>query len=309
MGDPTKQPFPARAMLAAMRPSQWTKNAVVLAAGIFALWDQTQALGWRAGLRVIPAAFVFCLVSSAIYILNDIRDLEADRTHPLKRHRPIAAGRLTVAAAWTLSLVLLAVALAGATWLSKEFLGVIVTYIVLQIAYSWGLKRVALVDVFMIASGFVLRALAGAVVLDVLISPWLLICTFLLALFLGLCKRRDELVKLADAATGHRQILDEYSPYLLDQMIAVVTASTLMAYALYTMADETIQKFNTAQLHLTIPFVIYGIFRYLYLIHRKEQGGNPSLTLLTDRPLLINILLWTTTVILIIYWSRLAHIF
>lgn len=297
MGDPTKQPFPARAMLAAMRPSQWTKNAVVLAAGIFALWDQTQALGWRGGLRVIPAAFVFCLVSSAIYILNDIRDLEADRTHPLKRHRPIAAGRLTIAAAWTLSLVLLAVALAGATWLSKAFLGVIVTYIVLQIAYSWGLKRVALVDVFMIASGFVLRALAGAVVLDVLISPWLLICTFLLALFLGLCKRRHEKVNLEAGGHAQRKSLGDYDERLLDQLISISAGATLISYSIYTLWPETVEKFGTAALGFTIPFVAFGIFRYLDLAYRQSKGDRPDKILLTDLPILLTVALYGLTVI------------
>jgi 4-hydroxybenzoate polyprenyltransferase len=292
-------------IVTSLRPKQWTKNLVIFAGLVF-----SASLFNVPSLLTAMAAFaVFCLLSSAVYLINDICDVERDRIHPVKCKRPIAAGLLSPRVATITAALILVVALSAAWALDRGFFIVCLVYLLLFLSYSLYLKNIVILDVLLIAVGFVLRAIAGAVVIDVRISAWLLVCTILLALFLGLCKRRDELVKLADAATGHRQILDEYSPYLLDQMIAVVTASTLMAYALYTMADETIQKFDTAQLHLTIPFVIYGIFRYLYLIHRKEQGGNPSLTLLTDRPLLINILLWTTTVILIIYWSRLAHIF
>ncbi len=292
-------------IIISLRPKQWTKNLVIFAGLVFSgSLFQVPSL-----LPAIGAFAVFCLLSSAVYLINDVCDMGRDRLHPVKCKRPIAAGLLSPRAAMTTAALITLAALSAAWMLGPGFAVVCLVYLLLFLSYSMFLKNIVILDVLLIAVGFVLRAIAGAVVINVRISSWLLVCTILLALFLGLCKRRDELVKLADAATGHRRILDEYSPYLLDQMIAVVTASTLMAYALYTMADETIQKFNTTHLHLTIPFVIYGIFRYLYLIHRKEHGGNPSLTLLTDRPLLINILLWTITVILIIYWSRLANFF
>lgn len=290
-------------IITSMRPKQWTKNLVIFAGLVF-----SASLFHVPSLLTALAAFaVFCLLSSAVYLINDICDLERDQIHPVKCKRPIAARLLSPRAAMAAAAVITLAAMAAAWLLGPPFAMVCLIYILLFLSYSLVLKNIVILDVLLIAVGFVLRAIAGAVVIEVRISAWLLVCTILLALFLGLCKRRDELVKLAGTATKHRRILNEYSPYLLDQMIAVVTASTLMAYALYTMAEETINKFNTSQLHLTIPFVIYGIFRYLYLIHQKDHGGNPSLTLLTDRPLLINTLLWTITVILIIYWSRLAN--
>jgi len=288
-----------------LRPRQWTKNLVVFAGLLFS----ANLFHVPSLLTALAAFAVFCLLSSTVYLINDVCDIERDRVHPVKRRRPIAAGLLSPGAALTTAAVTTIAALTAAWVLGREFALVGLAYLALFLAYSLFLKNIVILDVLLIAVGFVLRAIAGAVVIGAEISNWLLVCTILLALFLGLCKRRDELMKLAGDATGHRQILDEYSPYLLDQMIAVVTASTLMAYTLYTMDEATMAKFNTPHLDLTIPFVIYGIFRYLYLIHRKEQGGNPSLTLLTDRPLLINILLWTIAVTLIIYWSRLAYYF
>ncbi len=294
-----------KSITTSLRPKQWTKNLVIFAGLLFSasLFDLPQLL------TAMAAFAVFCLLSSSVYLINDVCDMEQDRIHPVKRQRPIASGLVSPMAAIATAVGLSLGAMASAWLLEPLFALVCGVYLVLFLSYSMWLKNIVILDVLIIAIGFVLRAIAGAVVIGVRISAWLLVCTILLALFLGLCKRRDELVKLAGTANEHRRILDEYSPYLLDQMIAVVTASTLMAYALYTMADETIAKFNTTQLHLTIPFVIYGIFRYLYLIHRKDQGGNPSLTLLTDMPLLANILLWTVTVVLIIYWSRLTYSF
>jgi 4-hydroxybenzoate polyprenyltransferase len=178
---------------------------------------------------------------------------------------------------------------------------VVLAYFLLQMAYSFYLKHIVILDIFALASGFLLRVIAGAVVINVEISSWLLICTILLSLFLGLSKRRYELVVIGENAQNHRKVLGEYSPYLLDQMISVVTASTVVAYSLYTMSDETIEKFGTKHLIFTIPFVLYGIFRYLYLIHKKEAGGNPENTLVTDRPLMIAVLLWAVTVGIILY--------
>ena len=221
-----------------------------------------------------------------MYLINDIADRDSDRQHPLKARRPIASGALPVPAALMSAVVLGGFALAGAFALGLTFFAVAAAYLALLALYSGPLKHIVIIDVLTIAIGFVLRAVAGAVAVDVSISQWLLVCTILLALFISLAKRRHELVLLADGAVSHRPILGEYSPYLLDQMIAVVTASTLIAYVFYTISPETEQKFGTHWLGLTMPFPLYGIFRYLYLVHQREGGGSPADLLLTDRPLL-----------------------
>ena len=249
----------------------------------------------------VAAFFIFCLLSSAIYIINDIKDVERDRNHPIKCTRPIAAGDISIQAAAVAAAGISAFALLSAFLLDVGFGVVSLIYFVLLFAYSFWLKHIVILDVLTLAIGFVLRAIGGAEAVDVEFSSWLLLCTILLALFLGLSKRRHELVLLGDNAQSHRKILEEYSPYLLDQMIGVVTASTLMAYALYTMADETIQKFGTSYMILTVPFVIYGIFRYLYLVHQKEEGGNPTSILISDKPILINVVLWGIVSAILIY--------
>jgi 4-hydroxybenzoate polyprenyltransferase len=236
-----------------------------------------------------------------VYLINDIADRDADRRHPVKMHRPIASGALPVRVAAGAALVLSAGSLSAAFLLRPMFGLVAVVYLALLALYSGPLKHIVIIDVLTIAIGFVLRAAAGAVAIDVPISHWLYVLTILLALFLALSKRRHELVLLADQATGHRRILEEYSPYLLDQMISVVTASTLLAYAFYTVSPETVAKFGTDRLGLTLPFPLYGIFRYLYLVHQKEGGGSPAEMLLTDRPLLVCVALWAVTVAAIIY--------
>lgn len=285
-----------RALLVSLRPHQWTKNLVVLAALAFSkhLFDGDAVM--RAGV----AFAVFCGLSGAVYLVNDLTDLERDRLHPLKRSRPIASGALGVPAARVAVACLVALGLPAAWVLGPGFFVCALAYLALNLAYSFGLKEVVILDVLAIAIGFVVRAVAGALAIQVVFSDWLLVCTILLALFLALAKRRHELVTLGDAA-GHRRILSEYTPYLLDQMIAVVTASCLTAYAFYTLAPETVEKYRTERLALTIPFVIYGIFRYLYLVHRKEQGGSPSDLLLADRPLLAAVALWAVAVVLIVY--------
>jgi 4-hydroxybenzoate polyprenyltransferase len=251
------------------------------------------------------AAFlVFCGLSGAVYLLNDVADRDKDRLHPDKRSRPIAAGRLAPAHAVAAAVILIAAGLAAALWLSRPFALAAVAYVGLLSAYSAWLKHVVIVDVLVVALGFVLRAVAGAVAVGVAISGWLLICTILLALFLALGKRRHEVLTLEAGAARHRPILAEYSAGLLDQMIAVVTASTVTAYALYTMSPETVAKFHTTLLPVTLPFVLYGIFRYLYLLYRHQLGGNPSDVVLHDRALLVNTLAWLAIVLLIIYWSR-----
>jgi 4-hydroxybenzoate polyprenyltransferase len=294
-------------LLRSLRPHQWTKNLLVFAGLVFAGADQSQTERFkgitesRAVLMAVAAFAVFCALSSVVYLINDVMDRESDRRHPLKRTRPIAAGDVSVRLALGTASVLAAVALVAAFALGSRFGLVSSGYLALQTLYSGPLKHIVILDVLTIAIGFVLRAVGGAVVLDVVISHWLFVCTILLALFIALAKRRHELVLLADGATSHRPILGEYSAYLLDQMIAVVTASTLIAYIFYTISPETEQKFGTSWLGLTIPFPIYGIFRYLYLVHRREGGGSPADLLLNDRPLLACVALWGLAVVLLIY--------
>lgn len=275
-----------------MRPRQWTKNLLVFAALIF-----SRNLFNLALTRDVACAFIiFCLLSGSVYILNDLIDLQADRAHPKKSTRPLASGRLRPRAAAAAGVVMVIVSLAAAFRLNNVFAFTALGYFILQIAYSLLLKHVVIIDVLAVAVGFVLRAIAGAEVIGVPISSWLLICTILLALFLSLGKRRHELLLLENNAVHHRKILYEYSPGLLDQMISVVTASTVVAYALYTMSADTIAKFHTDNLKYTIPFVLYGIFRYLYLIHQRSEGGSPERILFDDKPLLINIVLYLAAV-------------
>jgi 4-hydroxybenzoate polyprenyltransferase len=287
-------------LFASLRPGQWTKNLLVFAGLIFAQGLHRPA---QVG-RVMLAFVIFCALSGSMYLINDVADAERDRSHPRKRHRPIASGRLSPGTAIGVAILLIGLAFGGAFALSWRLGMVAVAYAGLLTVYSAGLKHVVIVDALMIAAGFVLRALAGVVVIDAEFSHWLLLCTILLALFLTFGKRRHELLLLEGGAADHRPILSEYSPQLLDQMIAVVTASTLMAYALYTISPETTAKLGTTHLPLTIPFVLYGIFRYLYILYRHDLGGNPSEHLLTDRALLVVVGLWGATVVLILYVTR-----
>lgn len=280
-----------------LRPKHWMKNFFVFAGLLFS----QNIFNLPLLFKVIFAFLVFCLLSSSVYILNDLTDLEEDRRHPVKSRRPLASGRFKVSHAILALIVLIPFLLGISYYLSLSFFLVALTYFLLQLAYSFSLKHIVILDVFAIACGFALRVVAGAVIIDVEISSWLLICTILLALFLGFSKRRHELVVLEEGAQEQRKVLTDYSPYLLDQMISVVTASTVVSYALYTMSKETIEKFGTRNLIFTIPFVLYGIFRYLYLIHQKGAGENPENILVTDKPLMINILLWVITVGIILY--------
>ena len=294
--EPRARPLPVL-LVRSLRPEQWTKNLVLFAGLLFGLRLTDPASVERA----LAAFAIFCILSGVVYVVNDVVDRDKDRLHPLKSQRPIASGVLPVRQALVFAAVLGSIALAAA-WLLGAPFGLVATgYVALQAAYSLALKQIVILDVLTIAIGFVLRAAAGAIVIDVRFSMWLMLCTVLLALFLALSKRRHELTLLADEAVGHRRILQEYTPYLLDQMIAVVTASTLMAYAFYTVTEETVAKFGTDRLALTIPFPLYGIFRYLYLVHQKHGGGNPSAMLLTDRPLLACVALWAGAVAIIIY--------
>jgi 4-hydroxybenzoate polyprenyltransferase len=286
-----------REVLKLLRPSQWSKNTVLFAALIFSkhLFDLH-------AVRLVTLSFLtFCAIASGAYVMNDIRDCERDRQHPLKSLRPLPSGRIRSSTAVVLALGLMAVGLSGAASLGLGFAALTVLYLLLQVAYTFWLKEIVILDVFAIAAGFVIRAVAGGVVISVPVSPWIIICTFLLMSFLGFSKRRHELVLLEARATDHRSSLREYSPYFLDQMIAVLTASTVVAYAIWTASPEVIHKLGTDKLYLTIPFVLFGIFRYLYLVHQREEGGNPTQLLLSDPPLLADLLLWICTATALIY--------
>lgn len=287
----------ARGLLRSLRPRQWAKNLFVFAGLIFSQKMLSPAF-WTAG----AAFLIFCGLSGAIYLLNDVADAEKDRLHPQKRLRPVASGAVPRGLALVAGVVLIVAMLGLSLWLSPQFALVAAAYAVLLTAYSAWLKHLVILDVLTVAVGFVLRAVAGAVAIRVDISGWLLICTVLVALFLALGKRRHEYLALHEGAAAHRPILAEYSEGFLDQMIAVVTASTVTAYALYTMSPETVLKFHSRLLPLTLPFVLYGVFRYLYLLYRHQLGGNPSDLFLSDRALLINTLCWMLSLVVIIYW-------
>jgi 4-hydroxybenzoate polyprenyltransferase len=280
-----------------LRPGQWTKNLFVFAALVFA-----ERLGdIESVLKAVIAFFVFCALSSTVYLVNDVLDREQDRRHPLKARRPIASGELSPTLALAAAAVVGIAAMIAASALGWQFFQTAAAYVVLLIAYSAFLKHIVILDVLTIAAGFTLRAAAGAAAIAVPMSHWLLVCTTLLALFIALSKRRHELTLLTDTAIDHRPILSDYTPYLLDQMISVVTASTLIAYVFYTISPETTAKFGTDLLSLTIPFPLYGIFRYLFLVHLRDKGGSPAELVVNDRPLLLCVGLWALSVIVIIY--------
>ena len=283
-----------------MRLQQWIKNLFLFAALIFSVH-----LFNLSSLLLTVAGFVlFSLTASGVYIFNDITDLEKDKLHPIKSQRPLPSGKLSGATATIASSFLVGAGLIGAFLLSLGFGTALLLYAVLNVLYSLKLKDVVILDVMTISAGFVLRVVGGAVLINVPTSEWLIICTVLLSLFLGFSKRRHELVILETDANTHRAVLEHYSPYFLDQMIGIVTASTVMSYALYTISEETTRKFGTTHLIYTVPFVLYGIFRYLYIVHKKEEGGNPTRLAVTDRPLLINIILWILVASFIIYGRR-----
>lgn len=279
------------------RPVQWIKNAIVLAPLVFAgrVLDTTRIE------EALAAAAIFCLLSSAVYAFNDLIDRDQDRQHPLKKDRPLASGRVGAGTAATFIALLTAVGLAAAWLLHPGVFAVALAFLGLNALYTLLLKNVVILDAMSIGISFVLRAYAGAVAIEVPASRWMLINTLLLALFLSFGKRRHELVLLDEGAAAHRRILGRYSPYLLDQCIGVTTASVVVMYMLYTFSTEVSEKLGTEHLYLTIPFVIYGIFRYLYLIHKEERGGSPTQVLFTDRPILVDVVLWLLTCIVILY--------
>jgi 4-hydroxybenzoate polyprenyltransferase len=281
-----------------IRPRQWTKNLVLFVGIIFAhRFMEAEAI-----VKSVFAFLSFCLVSSSIYLINDIKDIESDKQHPVKKNRPIPSGKISIKSAWIYAIVLAAGALCIAkVGVNSSFFFLTAVYFLVMTLYSFKLKHIVIVDIMIIAGGFVLRAVAGAVAVEVEISSWLLICASGLALFLIIAKRRHEVVLLGDNASGHRKILKEYGDKFLDQMIAIVTALTLISYMLYTVDPVTIEKFHTHELILTAPFVLYGVFRYLYLIYQKNMGGKPEDVLLNDPPLIAAIILWGAAAVLIIY--------
>lgn len=286
-----------RAIITLMRPEQWVKNLIVFGALIFA----RRFTNSPDVLHSLLAFGVLCLLSSAVYIVNDIHDREQDSLHPTKKSRPLASGTLSPVTARILAVTLVLSGMGASLLLPREFLYIVMIFVAFNILYTALLKSIVIIDVMSIAVSFVLRAVAGSYAISVETSPWLVACTFLLALFLGFGKRRHELIILKDQAVEHRVSLKQYSPYFLDQLIGVVTASTVVAYTFYTLSPEIQEKLGVQHLELTIPFVLYGIFRYLYLIHQEERGGSPAQLLLTDMPILINIVLWFLSV-MAIFW-------
>lgn len=286
------------ALIKTMRPRQWTKNAFVLAAVVF---DKQLSISNPIPLfRSLIGFTLFCFLASAIYIINDLMDIEADRMHPQKCKRPIASGRLPVKVAIAAAAALLLITFFSAYFLSPGFLIVTVVYFILNIAYSIWLKHVPLVDVLMIAAFFVLRVVGGVTIIVVeRFSPWLYVVTTLFALYIGFGKRRAELTLLEGAASNHRRVLNGYNLPLLDQLITIVSGTTILVYSLYTFSAPNLPTNHTMM--LTIPFVMYGIFRYLYLIQIKQEGGAPEDLLMTDRPLQATVMLWGISVILIFY--------
>jgi len=297
------------AIARSMRPYQWTKNLVLFAGLVFTL----KFVDPHFVLPVIAGFFTFSIAVSGVYLLNDVLDVERDRLHPEKRLRPIASGALTVPAATAAGIVLLATGLTGSFLLGPRFGATALAYVALTLFYSTVLKNVVLLDVIAIALGFVLRATAGVELIrdrmpsgseTVEISAWLLVCAFFLALFLAIGKRRHELAVLEGDPSRHRGALAAYNTKLLDQLVAVVTSATVLAYSVYTISPETLAKFQGRPLYLTIPFVLYGIFRYLYLMYARDQGGNPSEHLLRDRATFVNVVLWAIAVMAILTWPR-----
>lgn len=290
------------ALIAALRPKQWTKNLLLFAGVLFSQHFSDPALVLRAAIGFLA----FSLLAGCTYLFNDLRDAPADRLHPRKKNRPIASGRLPAAVAWGALFPLLAVALATSWWLGSGFMLAAALYVCLNVAYSLGLRNIVLIDVFVIALGFVLRAIAGVELLrgpapGTELSPWLLVCTFFGALFLALAKRRRELANAGDAAPVQRRVLEQYSAELLDGLLMVSAAASMMGYALYTIWPSTVAKFGTGAMLYTLPFVAYGIFRYLYVLRVSEQAEDPSMVLLTDRPMAGCVLLYLLAVVLILY--------
>lgn len=284
-------------ILRSMRPKQWIKNILVFVPLIFSknVFDMAMLV------ETAGAFIVFCFVSSGIYMLNDLLDIQKDKRHPIKRRRPFASGELSPFLGKVIVLIVLSGSLIGSFLIKLTFATTVLAYLVLQICYFKFAKEIVILDVFFIAAGFFLRVVAGAKAIAVPISSWLLICTIFISLFLGLGKRRHEILLLGAEAVNHRKVLSEYNLAFLDQMVGIVTAGTVISYSLYTLSPETVSKFHTEKLWLTIPIVLYGVFRYLYIIYKSGEGGHPELVFFEDRHILASILLYVFVVGLIIY--------
>lgn len=285
-------------ILIAMRPEQWTKNIIIFAGPLFAKKLST----FNDIFTSVQIFCIFCLVSSASYILNDILDRKEDAHHPDKCKRPIARGDLKVFTAGALSVVLTCIGLIWAMFVSWNLVILVSVFLLLHVIYDIWLKHITIVDVFAIAFAFLIRLIAGMAMYDIgLLSSWILLCTFLLALFLALCKRRAEIVLLSDKAVSHRKSLEGYSMDFLTQLISILASCSIMSYALYVLLSETVARRGLVRLRITIPLVAYGIFRYLYLVHLKKGGANPEKVLLKDIPFLINMIAYALIVIMSIY--------
>ena len=289
-----------RGLLLTMRPREWSKNLLVFSSLIF-----SKSLTDPKNFAITLAGFItFCAASSGVYLFNDLCDLAADREHPTKRDRPIASGQLNLNVARFAAFILFAIAGFGAWLLNPAFAAVIAVYTITCLGYSLGLKNIVILDVILIATGFVLRAISGAVLINVVASEWLVLCTSMVALLIGFGKRRHELALLEGAAEKHRKSLGDYSLQFLDAIMNICAGAALLTYALYTKADDTIARVGSHWMLATIPFVVYGVFRYLFLIHRRQAGGDPVYILFHDRPTLLNLLLWITAAGLVIYLPR-----
>ena len=284
------------AFIEILRPRQWLKNGLVFVGLLFALPDRNQSVDLtRAEIRVLVAFVMFCLASSIIYIINDFRDREADRLHPEKKARPIASGRLSQSAAIIEAVVLALILAPGVVFMGDRFGYILTAYLFIQLTYTLLLKNLVLVDVFVIAFGFVLRVYAGTVAAGVSASSWLLLCTFSVALFIILCKRYDERMMLGADAAKHRKVLAHYEPQFLAHIITATAALTILCYAIYTLSPGTVAKFGHERLVATVPFVVFGIYRYCYLVFCKGEGGRPERLVTTDLPTIINFLLYALT--------------
>jgi 4-hydroxybenzoate polyprenyltransferase len=285
-----------KALIKTMRPRQWVKNVFIFAALVF----DEQLLNFGPLLSTIAGFILLCLGSSTVYLINDLADLEQDRQHPVKRLRPLPAGELSVRAAQIAAVFLFLVSIGAGFALNSTYGAVLLTYLILNLLYSFWLKHIPIIDVFVLASGFVLRVAAGVALITVQrFSPWLYMCTTLLALFIGLGKRRAEMVLLADGADSHRRVLDGYTIPFLDQLIVIVSGTAIVAYSLYTFSAKNLPENNSMM--LTIPFVVYGIFRYLHLVNVQNAGGAPEELVLTDWPLMVTVVLWAATAVTILY--------
>lgn len=289
------------ALFKLLRVYQWTKNLLVFAGLVFAqqLGDTSQLI------RSIEAFVAFCLASSAMYVLNDILDCEKDRAHPAKRNRPLASGLVKRGEALILFAVLFTGALLVGWRLGAPFLATIMGYLLITVLYTLKLKDLIILDVLIIAIGFVIRAMAGAIALSVSFSNWLVVCTLFLALFLGLSKRRNEITMLEEGAISHRAVLQHYNLPYVDSLLVIVASATLITYTIYTCSPEVVTRLGTDKLYLTLPFVVYGLFRYFFIVHIKTEGGDPSMVLIKDWPMGLTVFLWGVTCLIIIYWKML----